>query len=255
MMKVKPKWALVPVLALAVGVGAMFGAAGGGSKAVYAVDNGAVAQKSTITVSGSGKIDAAPDVAYLNVAVEARAATAKEAQAKNATQFAGLTKLLTGTYKVAAKDLKTTGFYVQPEYDYNSKEGTNTIKGYLATHSIRITTRDLDGIGKLLDDLSASGANRVDGVQFDTEKQDQYELQALDKAMANARAKADTLAKASGKQVKDVISISQNSSNSGPIFYGAADMAKSDAPAAGGTSVEAGEVTVSTDITVVYEMQ
>ena len=58
----------------------------------------------------------------------------------------------------------------------------------------------------------------MDGVQFDTEKQDQYELQALDKAMANAKAKAETLAKAAGKQLKDVITISQNSMNAVPIY-------------------------------------
>ncbi|WP_219834932.1 SIMPL domain-containing protein [Paenibacillus sp. R14(2021)] len=255
-MMVKPKWLLVPVLALAVGAGAMFGVSGHGSSEVYAVDNNAVLQKSTITVAGSGKIQAAPDVAYLTVAVETRAASAKDAQSKNAAQFAGLTKLLYDTYKVAAKDVKTTGFSVQPEYEYNSKDGTSKIKGYLAVHNIRVTTRDLDGIGKLLDDLSASGANRVDGVQFDTEKQDQYELQALDKAMANAKAKAETLAKAAGKQVKEVINISQNNVNSGPIFIGQNAMAAADdAGKAAGTSVQVGEITVSTDITVVYEMQ
>ena len=87
-----------------------------------------------------------------------------------------------------------------------------------------MTTRDLNGIGQLLDDLSASGANRMDGVQFDTEKQDQYELQALEKAMANAKAKAETLAKAAGKQLKGVLTISQNSANSGPIFIGKGEM-------------------------------
>ncbi|NBD28324.1 SIMPL domain-containing protein [Paenibacillus glycinis] len=257
MMKMKPKWALVPVLALAVGVGAMFGGAGHGSKPVYAVDNDALVQKSTITVSGSGKIEAAPDVAYLSVAVEARAASAKEAQSKNASQFTGLTKLLYDTYKVATKDVKTTGFTVQPEYEYNSKDGTSKIKDYLAVHTIQVTTRDLNGIGKLLDDLSASGANRVDGVQFDTEKQDQYELQALDKAMANAKAKAETLAKAAGKQVKGVFTITQNSANSGPIFIGKGEMAApaADAGSAPSTSVQTGEITVTTDITVVYEMQ
>ncbi|QHT58907.1 SIMPL domain-containing protein [Paenibacillus lycopersici] len=257
MMMMKPKWALVPALALAVGVGAMFGTGGHGVKPAYAVDNGAIVQKSTITVAGTGKIDAAPDVAYLNVAVEARAATAKEAQSKNATQFAGLTKLLYDTYKTDKKDVKTTGFSVQPEYEYNSKDGTSKIKGYLAVHNIQVTTRNLDGIGKLLDDLSASGANRVDGVQFDTEKQEQYELQALDKAMANAKAKGEALAKAAGKQVKEVLTITQNSANSGPIFYGKAEMAAATNAAAdsASTSVQAGEITISTDITVVYEMQ
>ncbi|MBP3967107.1 SIMPL domain-containing protein [Paenibacillus lignilyticus] len=257
MVKLKSKWLMVPVLALAVGVGAMFGASGHGSNEVYAVDNGTIVQKSTITVAGTGKLEAAPDVAYLSVAVEARAATAKEAQSKNATQFAGLKKVLFDTYKMNTKDVKTVGFYVQPEYEYNSKDGTSKIKGYLSVHNIQITTRDLDGIGKLLDDLSASGANRVDGIQFNTEKQEQYEIQALEKAMTNAKAKAAALAKAAGKQVKEVISISQNGMSSGPIYYGRDQMA----PEAAGmadkaeTSVQTGVINVSADVTVVYEMQ
>ncbi|MFC4812196.1 SIMPL domain-containing protein [Paenibacillus sp. GCM10023250] len=258
MKRVNPKWLLVPVLALAVGVGAVLGGAGQGSKPVYAVESGAAAQKNTITVSGNGKIEAAPDVAYVSVAVEARAATAKDAQAKNATQFSGLTKLLYETYKLAAKDVKTTGFSVQPEYEYNPKDGSSKVKGYVAVHAVQVTTRDLNGIGKLLDALSASGANRVDGVRFDTEKQEQYELQALDKAMANAKAKAAALAKAAGKQVTDVITITQNSANSGPIFINQGEMAAAAADSAAGapsTSVQTGEITVSTDITVVYEMK
>ncbi|WP_090583456.1 SIMPL domain-containing protein [Paenibacillus sp. OV219] len=252
------KWVLVPVLALAVGVGTVFGAAGHNGNEVYAVDNSVIVQKSTITVAGSGKLQVTPDVAYVNVAVETRATTAKEAQAQNANQFAGLKKVLFTTYKMAEKDVKTVGFYVQPEYTYDQKTGESKVKGYVATHSVQITTRNLDGIGQLLDALSASGANRVDGVQFDTEKQDQYELQALEKAMANAKAKADTLAKAAGKQVKEVISISQNNVNSGPIYYGQGGMAKADMAASSEsapTSVETGVINVSTDITVVYEMQ
>ncbi|WP_308637308.1 SIMPL domain-containing protein [Paenibacillus silvisoli] len=252
----KPKWVLVPVLALAVGVGALMGAAGHGANEVYAVDNGTIVQKSTITVSGTGKLEAAPDVAYLSVAVEARAATAKEAQSKNATQFAGLKKVLFDTYKMNAKDVKTVGFYVQAEYDYNSKDGSSKIKGYVAVHNIQITTRNLDAIGKLLDDLSASGANRVDGVQFNTEKQEQYEIQALEKAMANAKAKAAALAKAAGKQVKEVISISQNGTSGGPIYYGRAEMATgASMDDKASTSVQTGVINVSADVTVVYEMQ
>ncbi|MFC5651969.1 SIMPL domain-containing protein [Paenibacillus solisilvae] len=245
----------VPVLAIAIGVGALFGTIGNGKNNVYALESGSAAERSTITVSGKGELKAAPDVAYVNVAVETRALTAKEAQSKNATQFAGLTKLLYDTYKMAAKDVKTTSFNVQPEYTYNNNDGTSKVKGYLAAHSLQITTRDLNGVGKLLDDLSASGVNRVDGVQFDTEKADQYELQTLDKAMANAKAKAQTLAKAAGKELQDVITITQNSINVVPVNNGRNIMMESKAADSAQTTVETGEITLSADITVTYEMK
>ncbi|QYR21541.1 SIMPL domain-containing protein [Paenibacillus sp. sptzw28] len=245
---------LAGALAVAVGIGTAIGA-GGGKTDVYALDTSGAVEKGIITVTGSGDLQAAPDVAYVNVGIDTRAATAKEAQAKNANQFAALKKVLFGYNKLAEKDVKTTGFYVQPEYRYNNNDGTSKLTGYVATHSVQITTRNLDGIGQLLDGLSAAGANRVDGVQFDTEKQDQYELQVLEKAVANAKAKAEALAKAAGKQLNGVVNISQNNVSSTPIFnrgeYAAADKAAESAP----TTVQTGEITVSANITVVFAMQ
>jgi uncharacterized protein YggE len=247
---------LVPVLAAAVAVGAIIGAGGGKTDVFAAQEATGGSLKSTITVTGEGELKAAPDVAYLNVAVETRAATAKEAQAANAKQFEALKKVLFTTYKMDQKDVQTAGFYVQPEYRYNEKDGSNKVTGYLATHSVQITTRDLANIGKLFDDLSAAGANRIDGVRFDTEKKEQYEVQALDKAVANAKVKAEALAKASGRQLKGVISIAQNGSNAQPLYYDGMQMkAESAAADRAVTSVQAGQITVNAGITVIFEMQ
>lgn len=246
---------IVPALAVAVGVGSLLGANGGNDN-VYALEAAANVQKGLITVSGEGKLQAAPDVAYIQLGIETRAATAKEAQSKNATKFAALKKVLYETHKLAAKDVQSTGFSVQPDYQYNNKDGTSKIVGYISTHSIRITTRDLEGTGKLLDDLSAAGANRVDGIQFDTEKGDQYELQALGKAMENAKAKAEALAKAAGRQVKGVVNISESNVSSPIPYYGNYNLAKNEAAdTAAPTSIQSGEISLSSNVTVVYEMQ
>jgi uncharacterized protein YggE len=224
---------------------------------VFAQETDGGSLKQTITVTGDGEMKAAPDVAYLNLAVETRAATAKEAQAANAKQFEALKKVLFTTYKMDQKDVQTTGFYVQPQYRYNEKDGTNKITGYVATHSVQITTRDLANIGKLFDDLSAAGANRIDGVQFDTEKKEQYEAQALEKAVANAKVKAEALAKAAGRQLKGVISIAQNGTNAQPLIYDKMQVMNESAASAdrAATSVQTGQITVSAGITVVFEMQ
>ncbi|WP_274654961.1 SIMPL domain-containing protein [Paenibacillus humicola] len=247
---------LVPALAVAVGVGAMIGASGGKADVFAAQgDTAGSGAPSTITVSGSGDVKVTPDVAYVSVAVDSRAASAKEAQAANAKQFGALENVLYTKHNMDPKDVQTTGFVVQPVYTYNDKDGTNKITGYTATHSIQITMRDLAGIGQLLDELSSAGANRVDGVRFDTEKQDQYELQALDDAMNHAKAKADALAKAAGRQVKGVVSITQNGESSPPVVFNAAAKSLAAADSGGSTSVQAGQIDVTADITVVYEMQ
>lgn len=214
----------------------------------------ALAQR-TISVSGAGKLTIQPDVAYASFGVTTRAATANEAQTANAKTFAAIEKALKEQFDVAAKDIKTSGFYVHPEYDYSEK-GPATIVGYSADHTVTVAYRDLDGLGKLLDAVSKAGANRVNGIQFGTEKSDAYELQAIEKAMANAKLKADTIAKAAGRSVKGVLHVQQGGASGGmPIVY---PMAKLEGMAAAdlavGTSVQPGELEFTTTVNVTYEM-
>jgi uncharacterized protein YggE len=241
-------------LLIAIGAGGAAVMTAGQPHAYALTDNG-YTDKKVIAVSGKGELMVAPDVAYLDVGVETRAATAKEAQANNAAKFAGVEKMLLTTYAIPAKEVKTTGFNVQPEYNYTEKEG-NKLTGYLAVHSIRVTYRKLDAIGTLLDALSAAGANRVGGVQFDTEKKEQYELQALEKAMASSDAKAAVLAKASKRQLKGVLSVNEGGISVVPV-YGEYNQAKAETASDGAapTSIQSGEITIHTDITVIYEME
>jgi len=208
----------------------------------------------TISVSGEGKIAIQPDVAYVSFGVSTKGKTANEAQTANATAFAAVEKALKEQFGVAAKDIKTSGFYVQPEYNWSDK-GQSTLVGYMADHTVTVTYRDLAGLGKLLDAVSKAGANRVNGVQFGTEKADAYELQAIEKAMADAKAKAEVIAKAAGRSVKGVLHVQQGGASSIPPQY--YPIAKEEAAMdAGGasTSVQPGEMEITTTVSVTYEM-
>jgi len=211
----------------------------------------------TVTVGATGSIMVEPDVAYLNLAVETRGSKATEAQQANADKFASVEKTLYEKFAIDKKDVKTTGFDVQPEYNYTEKDG-RVLKGYIAVHSIQVTYRKLPEIGKLFDALTAAGANRLDGVQFSTEKKDQYELDALKKAMDNAAAKAGVLATSAKRQLKGVVNIVQGDVSSMPIMYAQAETAMSMAKMADGgasSSVQSGQIEISTKVTVQYEMQ
>jgi uncharacterized protein YggE len=210
----------------------------------------------TVTVGASGSIKVEPDVAYLSLAVETRGSKATEAQQTNADKFAGVEKTLYEKFAIDKKDVKTTGFNVQPEYNYTEKDG-QVLKGYIAVHQIQVTYRKLTEIGKLFDALTASGANRMDGVQFATEKNDQYELDALKKAMSNASAKANVLATSANRQLKGVINIVQGDVSSNPIVYmqEQAKMKMNEMADGASTSVQSGQIEISTKVTVQYEMQ
>lgn len=213
------------------------------------------AQTHTITVTGEGKITIQPDVAYVNLGVFSKGKTANEAQTANAKLFAAVEKVLLEQFGIAKKDIKTNGFQVHPEYSYQEKAEPK-ITGYTADHSLVVTYRDLDKLGQLLDAVSKAGANRMNGVQFGTEKGEQYELQAIEKAMGNAETKANTIAKYAKRSVKGVLSVQQHGVSNIPAPYHrmakvAFDTASAESVS---TSVQPGEMEYVTSVTVTYEM-
>ncbi|ANS76270.1 hypothetical protein AWM70_18160 [Paenibacillus yonginensis] len=245
-------------------LGAMMLAGGliaGGSAAVSLLQPGAEVYaadsetQNTITVTGSGEVSVKPDVAYLSLGVETSAATAKEAQAKNAASLQKLTSLLKDTWKISTANIQTSQFYVQPNYTYNDKEGQK-VTGYTAYHTLRVKYQDLDKIGQLLDAASNAGANRIDNVTFTVDNPDQYQEQVITKAMADAGVKAGIIAKASGRGLGVVVNVVQNDGGYTPIVkQGEALIAHAAADSAASTSIETGELTVKTTLTVQYAMK
>lgn len=219
---------------------------------VQAQDASAAQDKRTITVSGVGEITVEPDVAYVNLGVLTKGKTAEEAQSENAVIYERLNKVLTEEFKVKDEDIKTVGLYVRPDYTYEENREAK-ISGYTATHSIRITYRDLDRIGELIDATVKAGVNQVNNVQFATEKSTEHELEAIKLAMNNARKKAEVLAAAEGHTLKGAINIVHNSGGAG-IYYGRSVSYALDAvESVATTTVHPGEIVISTSVTVIYE--
>lgn len=211
-------------------------------------------QRNVVNVVGKGEISVKPDIAYLSIGVDTQADTAQSAQKANAEKIQKITDLLKNTWKIADKDIQSVSFYVQPNYTYNDKDGQK-VKGYTAHHTLQVSYRDLSKIGKLLDDASNAGANNIDNVSFSVENRDQYEEQVIQKAMANADLKAGVIAKAAKRQLGLVLVVSQGEV-SNPVIYTAAKMdAMSTADSNNSTAVAPGEVKVSTQLSVQYELK
>ncbi|MFC3750316.1 SIMPL domain-containing protein [Paenibacillus sp. GCM10012306] len=212
-------------------------------------------QKNVVNVVGKGELSIKPDIVYLSIAVDTSAATAQEAQKTNAAKIQKITTLLKGTWKIADKDIQSTQFYVQPNYTYSEKEGQQ-VKGYNANHTLVVAYRDLAKVGELLDAASAAGANNIGNARFAVEDSAAFEAQVIEKAMANADVKAGAIAKASKRSLGQVISVSQNDLGSQPVFFDQTLKAMAaSADASGNTSVQPGEVKVTTQLNVTYELK
>ncbi len=145
----------------------------------------------TITVQGRGEIVAVPDVATLNFGVQ----TGRQTTADGAMQM--LTEKMTkvidalGAIGVQEKDISTQYLSLNPSYDWN--EGRRIDEGFEANQSLVVKVRDLE-ISEVLDAAVKAGANQAGSVNFTIDDPENLRAEAREKAIANAKEKAEQLA-------------------------------------------------------------
>jgi uncharacterized protein YggE len=212
------------------------------------------AQDRTITVVGRGEVKVKPDVATTNLGVEVTAPTVSAAMEQAEERMNAVLVALKAA-GIADKDIQTSNFSVS--FERQTPEVTPRADDavpagvYRVSNMVQVTIRNLDAVGDIIDAAVATGANNVWGVSFGLENTEELEGQAREKAVANARARAESLAALNGVTVGNVIHISEIvGAAPGPVYAEAAR-----ASYGGGAPVEAGEVTFSTQIQIVYAMQ
>lgn len=198
-----------------------------------------------LTVNASGSVYAAPDQATVQLGVTSQASTAADALKQNS---ADTTAVIDAIKKlgVDAKDISTSNFNVYPTYD---TAGTR-INGYQVNNSVTVVIRDISTSGTILDQVVTAGANNISGLNFGIADASQYQADARQKAIEEARAKAEAMAKAAGVTLGDVISINE-SVNYQPELYARGMVAD----AAMAVPVEAGQQEISVSVTLVYEIR
>lgn len=223
---------------------------GSGSGSVVVADN--LHTKNTITVNATGNIKVMPDVAYVTVGVKTQDADMKKAQEANkqlmndlfdALKKAGLTE----------DDMRTTNYSAYPMYDYT--EGKDAITGYEVTNMVQLTIKDIDKVGEYIDIAADSGANTAYPINFALLDETQYYNDALADALAKAKGKADAIATSGEYKILGTLQVTEG--GMGYVPYRNEYLAMDDAADMGGstTPITAGELEVTANITVVYEIE
>ncbi|MDE2071458.1 MAG: SIMPL domain-containing protein [Patescibacteria group bacterium] len=230
-----------------------------------------VAPSNTISVSGHGEVDEAPNLATFSFSLVSDKTTVAAAQADAAAKSKATIDYLAGA-GVDKKDIQTSGYSVYPQYDYQSSvcpqavpangggamycpPGRQVLKGYEARESVTVKVRDLTKAGDLLAGVGTTGATEVSGLTFTFDDPNAPQNDARSKAIQDARAKAQELAKELGVSLVRVVSFNESSGGGYPRPYALdAAMGKGGAPSAAPT-IEPGTNTVTSDVTVVYEIR
>jgi uncharacterized protein YggE len=202
----------------------------------------------TLSVTGEGKVTLTPDIATVQLGVLTEKPTAKAARQAAAV---AMTNVVGAIRKLGIedKDIATASISLSPTYDYPNSS-TPRIRGYQLQNTVTVTVRNLDQLGDLLDNSVVAGATTINGISFDVADRAAAEAQARDAAVADAKAKADTLATGLGVHIAGVASVSEQVST--PVWYGR-DVA-GEALAAGGAStpVMPGTTDVTIDVSVSF---
>jgi uncharacterized protein YggE len=204
----------------------------------------------TITVSGSGDVSVAPDVADVVLGVSATASTVKDARAAAATS---MTAVLAAVKKdgVADKAIVTVNLSLSPNYDYSSGKSVPPLTGYTYSNTIKVTVRDLTKVAAVVDDSTAAGATTVQGISFRLDDTTTAEAQARQLAMADARSRADALAQAAGVSIKGVASITEVTSSPVTYYPQSAQGLVAAAPSVS-TPIQTGTTDITVQVTVSY---
>jgi uncharacterized protein YggE len=202
------------------------------------------AAEHTVTVSGTGAVSVAPDVADVVLGVQITKPTVAEAQSAAAT---AMSAVIVAVKKdgVDARDIVTVNLSLSPIYDYNSSPAK--LVGQQFVNVVKVTVHDINRVAAVVDDAVSAGATTIQGIAFRVENPNNVATQARQIAMQDARAKADALASSAGVGVKGVASITETSSST-PIYYSGAAMDK----AVASTPIQTGTTDVIVNVTVSY---
>ena len=237
--------ALIAIAASAVTAVAVRAGAGGSTPT--SVGAGAVAgPRDTITVVGEGTQNATPDNALISLGVSTRQGTAVEAMNAANVEMTALLKAIKAQ-GVQDIDIQTTGIGVYQENQYN-------VIGYRASNTVNVKIHHIVNIGTILGAAQGAVGNdiQINGISLQLSDNTNQLKGARQAAMNAAAARAKEWANLAGRHLGKVLSVSEVV---GGGSYGSPCGAGGQCGGGGGGApIQAGQMKVTVDVAVVYEL-
>ena len=202
-----------------------------------------------ISVTGEANVSVAPDQAQIDAGVTSDARTAREASEANNAAMAKVLLALKGA-GIEGRDYQTSRLSLQPQFANPSKASDRQgIVSFRASNRVTVRVRDVTKVANVIDALVTAGANEIGGINFTVTQASKHLDEAREKAIADARRKAEIYAKAAGVTLGEPLSISEEGAPV-PMYRG-----KMAAPMAAGAPVAQGEETLSVTVSVSWAIK
>ena len=169
-----------------------------------------------ISVTGEATVSVPPDQAQIDGGVTSDAKTAREASEANNAAMGKVLLALKGA-GIDEKDYQTSRLSLQPQYAPN-RSGPSPVTGYRASNRVTVKLRDVTKVAGIIDVLVGAGANELGGINFVVSQASKLLDDAREKAIADARRKAEIYAKAAGVTLGEPLGISEDGGSGPPVF-------------------------------------
>jgi len=209
----------------------------------------------TIVVTAEGKTTATPDLAEITFSVVSTGQDPSTLQTSNVSKMNAALQFLE-SQNIATSDIATTGYDLEPAYNYDNASQRNYITGYTLTQTVTVKIHDLSNVATVLGGLAPLGVNQIGGVNFTFNDQDTFVALARADAMNKVETKARAMAAQAGTSLGEVVNISESSYVPVPVVrYAMAGSAVMAPTAASTPNIQAGTQDITDDVTITYALR
>jgi len=225
--------------------------------------------QNVITLSGKGEVVAVPDLAEITFEVREEAKEVPDAQKKVTDKMNAVIAELKAA-GIAERDIKTASYNIYPKYEYRREicpaggdcyyplPGRQVIVGYEAAHGLQVKVRKVADAGSILAKLGSLKVSNLSGINFSIDNEEELKAEARRKAIADARKKAENLAKDLNVRLVRIVDFSESGSYP-PIYYARSEAALNKAGALGAPipppEVPTGENKIISNVSITYEIR
>ncbi len=224
---------------------------------VMVLSTAAALAETKIAVNGTGEVRVSADTAIISLGVNARDKDVLKAQQKVNETIAAIRKALI-EQDVKEENINTDFINIYPIYDYSSDQ--EQLAAYNASSTLAIKVTDMESVGALIDVCFAAGANTLNGISFSASDTEEAKTEAMKKAVADAKKKAEILAGAFGMKITGIEIITEGGvysyqNNVGNVYAKGVDDIVEEAEADAGTVVQSAKLIVSASVSITFEAE
>src|SRR3989344_5221164 len=125
--------------------------------------NSSNTEATTINVNGQSTIKAEADEVSVYVGIETTEKTSEESKNANA-KISDNVLVVLKTAGIPEGDIETSSYYIYPEYDWSNNK--QDLVGYRTSNVLKITTKDFDKVGTIVDSSVDAGATTIQDYNY-----------------------------------------------------------------------------------------